>query len=208
MTDAAMRGELPLEAVYGRRLELIRPNRTALEALAGQYVRTLVPHARDVVRALHDEGIAVCIMSGGLRPAVLAAAQAVGIAAERVAAVDIHFDADGAYAGYDAGSPLTRSGGKVDVIRTWREEVPGEIMMVGDGITDLEVRDDVDLFVAYAGVVEREAVVAAADAVIRSASLAPVLPLALGRTRPAPAARGLYDLGVHLLENPNPTSAA
>jgi hypothetical protein len=32
LTDAAMRGEVPLDEVYGRRLELIRPTRQAVEA--------------------------------------------------------------------------------------------------------------------------------------------------------------------------------
>jgi len=52
-------------------------------------------------------------------------------------------------------------------------------MMVGDGTTDLEARPVVDLFVAFAGVVERPNVVNAADAVVRANSLAPVLPLVL-----------------------------
>ena len=42
--------------------------------------------------------------------------------------------------------------------------------MVGDGTTDLEARPVVDLFVAFAGVVERPNVVSAADAVVRANS--------------------------------------
>jgi hypothetical protein len=57
------------------------------------------------------------------------------------------------------------------------------------------------VFVAYAGVVERPAVVAASDAVIRSASLAPVLPLALGGGFPGVAQhRALFDMGVDMLD--------
>jgi len=52
-------------------------------------------------------------------------------------------------------------------------------MMVGDGSTDLEARPVVDMFVAFAGVVERPAVVNSADAIIRANSLAPLLPLVL-----------------------------
>ena len=59
-------------------------------------------------------------------------------------------------------------------------------MFVGDGATDLEARSEVDLFVAYAGVVDRPAVVAAATVVVRSRSLAPILPLALGDRHLAP----------------------
>jgi phosphoserine phosphatase len=110
-------------------------------------------------------------------PAVLAAAAAVGVPSDLVTAVDISFNADGSYAGFDRSSPLARSGGKRLAIEQWNIERPA--MMVGDGTTDLEARPVVDLFVAFAGVVERPSVVAAADVVVRANSLAPLLPLAL-----------------------------
>ena len=49
LTDAAMRGEIPLEQVYGRRLDLVRPTRDAVAALGRRYVETLVPDAAEVV---------------------------------------------------------------------------------------------------------------------------------------------------------------
>jgi hypothetical protein len=77
--------------------------------------------------------------------------------------------------------------------------------MIGDGATDLEAKPAVDAFVAFAGVVYRAPVVAAADYVIRERSLAPVLPLALGGQRPAaPSAQQLFDRGVKIL-GPNYT---
>jgi phosphoserine phosphatase len=201
LTDAAMRGEVPLESVYGRRLDIIRPTHAQVQSMAARYVERLVPDAAEVVAALGFEGIAVRIMSGGLRPAVEAVAAALGLTPDDVAAVDIRFAADGSYAGYDSRSPLSRSGGKHDVMRLLRREIGGPVMMVGDGITDLEASGVADLFVAYAGVVERPEVVAAADVVIRSASLAPVLPLALGGEPPRSAAsRRLFDRGLDLLE--------
>jgi phosphoserine phosphatase len=201
LTRAAMEGAIALESVYGRRLELVRPDAARLERLGREYVAALVPDAAAVVAALRAAGIAVRVLSGGLRPAVEAVAGALGLRAADVAAVDIRFDAAGAYAGFDEASPLARSGGKPSVIDAWRRELDGPLMLVGDGVTDAEAAAGVDIFVAYAGVVERPAVVAAADAVIRSASLAPVLPLALAGERPAdPAAASLFDHGLALLD--------
>jgi phosphoserine phosphatase len=201
LTNAAMRGELALEAVYGRRLELIRPTAAALESLSRQYVEAMVPDAAEVVAALGFEKIDCRIMSGGLRPAVLAVARWLGITADRVAAVDICFDEAGEYAGFDARSPLARAGGKREVMQLWRNEIGGPVMMVGDGATDLETRSVADLFVAYAGVVHRPAVVTAADVVIHSRSLAPVMPLALGGERPrSRAGCEVYEKGMALLE--------
>jgi phosphoserine phosphatase len=202
LTSAAMRGEVALEQVYGQRLALVKPTREAVAALGEQYVRHMVPDAVEVVRALQAEGIRVRIMSGGLLPAVLVLARHLGIADRDVAAVDVRFDNAGAYNGFDTTSPLSRNGGKRALLEIWRREQAGTVMFVGDGATDLETRDVADVFVAYAGVVERAAVVAAADIVVRSASLAPVLALALAGERPRhSAAQGLYDKGLDQLES-------
>lgn len=204
LTTSAMQGHTALEDVYARRLALARPARRDLDALAEQYVSTLVPDARDVVRALDAEGIDVRIVSGGLRPAVLAVAVALGVPEERVAAVDLQFEEDGSYRGFDASSPLSRSGGKGTVIAAWQPAVPRPSMLVGDGATDLEARPAVDAFVAFAGVVRRRDVVASADHVIDGPSLAPVVPLALGGAPPrSSVARAVFDRGVALLARPS-----
>ena len=201
LTDAAMRGDVPLEEVYGRRLELVRPTRAQLEALARTYIAALVPDARAVVNALRGEDIEVRVLSGGLRPAVAALAAELGIEPGAVGAVDIEFDGRGDYVGFDASSPLARAGGKRELLQLWRSRLHGSVMLVGDGATDLEAEDVADVFVAYAGVAARTEVVAGADVVVRSASLAPVLPLALAGALPRkPADRALFERGLELLE--------
>jgi phosphoserine phosphatase len=204
LTDAAMRGEVPLEAVYGRRLELIRPDRSTVEALVPRYIDGLVEDAASTVAALLRAGVDVRIISGGLLPAVLGLARHLGLPAEAVSAVPVHFDDAGRYAGFDASAPAARAGGKAEVVRAWKQASPavaGPVLLVGDGATDLEARDEVDLFVAYAGVVSRPEVIDSAPVVLRSASLAPILPLALGPRRPddEPDA-ALYDRGKSLIQ--------
>lgn len=200
LTDDAMRGRMPLEEVYGRRLELVRPTRAAVEALGRAYVSRLVPDARETIAALRAADVDVRIISGGLLPAVLAVAKAVGVPADRVAAVDISFNTDGSYAGFDTSSPLAATGGKRIAIERWHVERPA--MMVGDGSTDLEARPVVDLFVAFAGVVDRPSVTSVADVVVRPNSLAPLLPLALhvGELLQTPH-HSVYERGAALSAN-------
>jgi phosphoserine phosphatase len=180
LTEAAMRGELALEDVYGKRLRIIRPTKQRVEALGRLYVERVVDGAAEVCRALIDAGRDVRVVSGGLQPAVLHLARHLGIPDSRVAAVEIYFDDSGNYAGYDVHSPLARSGGKLALLQAWLPELAKPVMMVGDGATDLEVKPAVDFFVAYAGVVARPNVIAAADFVIHSRSLSPILSLATG----------------------------
>ncbi|HYR06853.1 MAG TPA: HAD-IB family phosphatase [Longimicrobium sp.] len=176
LTDAAMDGSVPLEEVYGRRLRIIQPTRAQVDEVGRTYVRTLVPHARETVAALRWLGKTVRIVSGGLLPAVLAVARELGLEDADAAAVAIDFDAEGAYAGFDAASPLARSNGKAQVIGAWG--LPRPALLVGDGATDREARPAVDAFAAYTGVVARPAAVDGADYVLREPSLAAVLALA------------------------------
>jgi phosphoserine phosphatase len=188
LTDAAMDGAVPLEAVYGRRLEIIRPTRAEVEAVGRKYVDALMPDAREVVAALLWLGKTVRVISGGLRPAVEAAARAVGLSREAVMAVGIDFADDGSYAGFEAASPLTRNAGKTEIIRRWH--LPRPSLLVGDGVTDREARPAVDAFAAYTAVVARPAAMDGADWVLRDESLAPVLAIAATADDRARLARG------------------
>lgn len=194
MTELAMDGAMALEEVYGERLALIDPTHDAVQSVGDAYRESLVNDAREVVEALHWLGKDVRIVSGGLRPPVVAVAELLGIPAAKVAAVDIRFDGEGRYLDFERDSPLARSGGKPDVISAWG--LPRPSLLVGDGSTDLEASPAVDYFVAFMGVVQREAVAAGADLVVNDASLAPILAIASstpekGRLRDSPWAATL-----------------
>lgn len=175
LTDAAMNGELPVDEVYARRLEHIRPSRQAIEALSRDYLEAIVPGAEEVVGELRARGIGVHLVTGGLEPAVLPLARHLGIRPGAVHAVGMTFDESGAYVDFDRRSPLTRNGGKTRVIRDVRIREKGRAALVGDGITDLEAREAVDLFIGFGGVVTRPAVRDEADHFITERSLLSVL---------------------------------
>ncbi len=178
LTAGAMRGEVPLEEVYGRRLELVRPSRERVQTLGRHYVERMVPGSRETLHALARAGVLVRVVSGGLRPAVLVLTRELLLPDDDVAAVELDFTADGAYAGFDATSPLARSNGKAAVIQGWLPQLRGPVLMVGDGVTDLEARPPADAFAAFTGVVARAAVVAGADFVTED--MAAVRALVLG----------------------------
>lgn len=157
MTHAAMDGKISVESVFGRRLEIIRPEAKHVAEIGQRYIDTIEPEAMDVVTAARAAGWTVMIISGGFRPIIRPLADLLGI--ERVEAVDLFFDADGRYAGFDEGYPTTRSGGKPEVIARLKAELnPSKIVMVGDGASDLETKPFVDLFVGFGRYVAREKV--------------------------------------------------
>lgn len=165
MTRAAMEGGTPMETIFARRLELIQPTLGELETIGQKYIAQVEPTASDTVQALESMGWRVAIVSGGFTQAILPLARHLGIT--RVEAVELLFDADGRYRGFDPQSPTARTRGKNEVARRLRAEWNAHrVVMVGDGASDLEVKGDADLVVGYGGYAVREKVRLEADAFI------------------------------------------
>jgi phosphoserine phosphatase len=195
LTDAAMEGEVHLQSVYDRRLELLNPTRAEIRELERHYRQTLVPDAVEVIRALQAAGRDVFIVSGGLQEAVQPFGEWLGLPPKNIRAVDVRYNSlSGQWWDYQqdrwgrrpdveyldpAETPLIETHGKIQVVREVRAVRSGRAMLVGDGVSDLAACTAVDLMVGFGGVVARERVAAEADVFIRSSSLAPVLPLAL-----------------------------
>lgn len=174
LTNAAMSGEVPLESVYGKRLELIQPTKRAVDAIGALYVERCLPNVKKLIAALHDLGKRVYIVSGGVRAAVLVLAKHLNIDAEHVHAVELMHDEAGEYAGFNEANPLARDGGKPLVLRTINE---ANAALIGDGTSDLEAAGETRRFIAFGGVVARPAVMNAAHTSCNEADFAALLPL-------------------------------
>lgn len=162
LTNAAMNGSLPIDAIYAKRLSIVRPDEAAVAWLGDRYVEELVPGAKETVDTLHRLGKAVYIVSGGLRPAVERLAWALSVPISHVHAVAVHFDGDGRYCGFDESSSLYRKEGKAEVCRQLLGR-HARIAMVGDGITDLDAQLGGACVVGFGGVVYREIVARNSD---------------------------------------------
>ncbi len=166
LTARAMKGELPIEAVYGERMHAVKPAMAEIERLGRAYVECIAPRARETLTELRAHGIDLVMVSGGLREAILPLARELGVDEQQVHAVSIFFDEDGNYAGFDERSLLTRQNGKRTTVRDMG--LRGPILAVGDGMTDCEIKPVVDSFAAFIGFMRREPVVQRADFVIEN----------------------------------------
>jgi phosphoserine phosphatase len=174
LTVAAMEGTIPLESVYGRRLEIIRPTRSDVDWLAKRYIEEMVPGVAETFSALRSAGSEIFIVSGGIRAAILPFAAQLELPPEHVFAVSITLDAEGLYRDFDCASPLTKADGKAVVCKTIAaRHVP--LAMVGDGATDMAARDAGAYAIGFGGVTTREAVRKKADVFIEGPSLAATL---------------------------------
>ena len=152
LTERAMNGEIALEEVYAKRLEIIRPSRADVEALGERYIASLVPGAAEAVAELRGRGVQVHLVTAGIAQAVQPLASHLGVPERAVHAVALRFNAAGDYEDFDRRSFLARSGGKELVVRDVRARTHGKAAFVGDGASDLEAKPAVDLFIGFGGV--------------------------------------------------------
>lgn len=162
LTNAAMDGRVPLGDVFGKRMEIIRPNRGIAETVSRCYVENIVPGVGEMIAMAKQRGWTPVILSGGFAP--LIAPLAGHLAIRHVEAVPLYFDDSGEYSGYGETYPTTRNLGKNEIIRQWRHAMlPQRVVMIGDGVSDLETKPDVDVMVGFGGVAARDKVMEGAD---------------------------------------------
>ncbi len=182
LTKAAMNGEVTLDSIYGKRLEIVAPSRGDIFALSETYVQRIAPGAVEVVKELIANGVRVLIVSGGVREALRPLAELIGVAEEDLYAVDIRMGATGSYLGYDANAPLARQEGKLELLRELASTLPRPLLHVGDGMTDAVVRETADTFAVYTGFVRRLPILSYAD--IELESFAQLRDAVLGEIEP------------------------
>lgn len=175
ITHQGMNGEISFAESLYRRLSLLKPTRKNVEYLYDLYVHNLIDDVPQLVKALQFLGKEVYIATGGFQPAVEKLAEYLGIDKKNVFGVHLKFGKNEDFVGLRK-NHLTSRGGKKRVLREISKS--GQTLFVGDGATDLEAKEVVDLFVGFGGVVVREVVKRNSPLFIKSKSLAWVLPLA------------------------------
>jgi phosphoserine phosphatase len=106
------------------------------------------------------------LISGGLREAIIPMAKELGFVRDSVNALEVEFDEHDAFLRFDNASPLYTAQGKRTLLS--KLNLPRPLLAVGDGMTDLAMKDVADAFAAFTGFVTRDAVVSGADYVVSS----------------------------------------
>lgn len=154
MTRDAMEGRIPISGLVARRLALIGPGRATVAAVGRLYIEHAEPDAQAAIQAARSEGWTPVIVSGGFADAIRPLADHFGI--ERVEAIGLRFDEHGQYAGFESDHPTTRNGGKAEIAVRLRAGFEAErVVMVGDGVSDLETADVVDRFIGFGRYADR-----------------------------------------------------
>ncbi|MGJ8677290.1 MAG: HAD-IB family phosphatase [Akkermansiaceae bacterium] len=174
LTNAAMNGEVAIDEIFARRLDIIQPDLTTAANVGKLYIDHIEPTAVATINTLRSAGWNIVIISGGFTQVIEPLAKHLGI--QRIEAVPLKFNTDGSYAGYDVDAPPTRNGGKPEIVlQLIAEYQPSETVMVGDGISDLETKDVVDMFIGFGRYAQRERVVAESSYFVHSLEEIPAI---------------------------------
>lgn len=177
LTELAMSGNTPMEEVFRKKIDLLKPSKKELEVLGEYYCSQLVEKAEDVVTSLKSAGIDIWLVTGGLLPAVIPLANTLHISSDNIHANEVYFDSTGSYLGINPDCTLIQTQGKAACV----EKIGSNrrIAFVGDSVTDLATKQHVTTFIGYGGVKVRQKVKDESEFFIKSRSLEPLLWLAL-----------------------------
>ncbi|CAH1134233.1 unnamed protein product [Ceutorhynchus assimilis] len=163
LTSQAMSGTMTFQDSLQLRLNIIQPSLAQVKDFIRTSPPTLTPGIKNLVDLLHSRNIPVYLISGGFRAIIAPIADQLKIPQDHIYANRLKFYFNGEYAGFDANQPTSKSGGKGVVINHLKEKYAYKnLILIGDGATDLEASPPADAFIGYGGNIIRPAVKAKA----------------------------------------------
>jgi D-3-phosphoglycerate dehydrogenase len=168
ITDLAMNGEIDFFQALSQRLAILKLNQSHLEIFKHLVLDKISNSVLQHKTSFEANANRIYIVSGGFNELIYPVSDFLGIARNHVFANQFLLDENQNVVGVNTDSFLAHSGGKAQCIDSLNLE--GDIYMIGDGMTDVEVKDTLPhvLFYAYTEHVKREKVLAKADKIIES----------------------------------------
>lgn len=164
--------------LYAQRLNLVKPSRQQVLSIGELYYQHIAPDAQLVLNCFTQFHKPIFVASAGLNPAVKNFAKKLNIPENHVFAVDVEFDAQGKFKGYDRKALTTQPNGKCEIVKRIKNKYP-HVMLVGDGMNDYAAHDLVTRFVGYGGAFQRKKMEDNCEFYIKAGSMLPLLVLGL-----------------------------
>ncbi len=160
-TEKGMEGEISFSESLRTRFNLLSPTENDIELCAREIRKHITKSILDNKSFFEENAESIYIVSGGFTKLIFPTTRMLGIS-------DNHIFANSIVGGaLDTSNPLVLTGGKIEVVRRLKKN---NVIMIGDGYTDLQVRQmgAADCFVAFMEHVRRVEVMRHADRVVNS----------------------------------------
>ncbi len=167
LTDLGMAGTISYEESFAARMALLDLSFREVEQVAESLLEHLTPSVRRCREHFRTHADRSWIVSGGFEELIRPVADWLGIDRSRIRAHRLRFDAEDRLAGVDPTTPIAR-GGKPEAMREL--DLPRPVWVIGDGATDLELRELglAERFFAFTENRARPSVTARADHTLHS----------------------------------------
>jgi len=168
ITQLGMEGKLRFDESLKRRLELFKTDKSSIQKLVLLLKKSISPSIvrnKDFFRKYSKQ---IYIISGGFKDYIIPVVEAFGVEENHVLANNLKFDSKERVVGFNAKSLLAQKEGKVKMIKALK--LKGEVLVVGDGYTDYEIRKSgiATKFYAFTENVKRGSIINLADYVANS----------------------------------------
>jgi D-3-phosphoglycerate dehydrogenase len=168
ITKAGMEGAIDFPTSLSKRIALFKPTNddlTRVINLLKNHITPSVLRNRKFFQEYHEN---IYIISGGFREYILPVVTDFGIIESHILANTFRYAKNGAIDGFDDANLLSQIYGKVKAVAAL--QISGEICVIGDGITDYQIKEQgkADRFFAFVENVSRKGVIAKADKIIKN----------------------------------------
>lgn len=168
LTEQGMNGSIAFQDSLQKRIKNIRATRDQIQLLGRKLVHLITPSFLENCEWLIKNSKKIHIFSGGFKETIIPVGKIFNIPEKQIHANEFIYSSDGIVTGVNEFNPFSRSGGKVEKAK--EIGLHDNIIMVGDGNTDAEMKDlgNNVIFIAFVENVTRESVLKKADRVANS----------------------------------------
>lgn len=168
LTNLGMEGKIDFSKSLKKRLALLKINNSHLEILSKKLKKKISPSILRNKKFFKTNKENVYLITGGFKEFVVPVALELGVLEDHILANTFKIDKKGNVLGFDTKNPLSQNNGKVKAVKELN--LKGEIIVIGDGFTDLQIKTlgAAKKFIAYVENVNRETVSKEADQIVSS----------------------------------------
>lgn len=168
ITDLGMEGKISLIESLTKRIQLLNANKKHLDKVIASLKQKVTTSFIRNKKFLETHSDYIFIISNGFKEIIIPVVTEYGIKKENIFANDFTYDSVGNIIGFDQTNILCSNKGKATLIKSLN--LDGEILVLGDGYTDYEIKEAgvATKFFAFTENISRESVTSKADHIASS----------------------------------------
>lgn len=168
ITNLGMEGVISISESLKKRLSLLKINKDQIKFLSKNLTKKISPSILRNKRFFKKYKDQIYVITAGFKEWVIPVTNILGVEESHILANSFKFNQKGQVVGLDQKNPLSKNEGKIKAIKELN--LNGEIIIIGDGYTDLQIKQlgVAKHFYAFTENIERKIVIKNADSVISS----------------------------------------